>query len=190
MMKEIKGYFIVFVGGLIPELTLAYIVIRLTNEGWWVFWLTYIAIQVFYLIVWFFRSIVNSLLFRVYFKRQMIKDIFEGLVKWRYPIEDYVIYDKAVVERYFEDIVYEPQIQAETRINAGAVCTRLNVLRELGNYQGFLRVRKAAFEAVKNYFMKKDERIDPQRVVNFSTIKSTEELSSAMRSLKTADTTK
>ncbi len=141
-MKDITGFIIAFVGGLIPELTLAYIVMKLTDEGWSIFLLTYIAIQLFYLIVWFFRSIVNTLFFRAFFKRQMVKGIYETLIKHRYPIGDYVIYDKADVERYFEDIAYEPQLQAETRIHAGSICTRFNLLREMGKYQGFLRIRK------------------------------------------------
>lgn len=171
-MKDITTYIIAFVGGLIPELTLSYIVMKFMDEGWWVFWVTYIAIQVFYLIVWFFRSIANTLFFRAFLKRQMAKDFYETLIKHRYPIGDYDKVRYLGVERYFEDIVYEPQLQAATRINAAAFCTRLNVLRELGNYQGFLRVRKAAFEAVKKYFMEKDEHIDPQRVNDLRTIKT------------------
>jgi hypothetical protein len=165
-MKDITGFIIAFVGGLIPELTLSYIVMKLTDEGWSVFWLTYIAIQLFYLIVWFFRSIVNTLFFRVFWKRQMVKDLYEQLINYRYPIEGYFIYDKADVVRYFEDIAFEPRLQAETRINAGGIYTGFDIMRSVGNFQALFRVRKVAFEAVKEYFMEKDARINPQRVVD------------------------
>jgi hypothetical protein len=113
MKKEITSYVITFVGGLIPELTLAYIIMRITDEGWWMFWLTYLAIQLFYLIVWFFRSIVNTLFFRAFFKRQMVKSIYESLVKRQYPSQGYYMGNTGDVETFFEKISLEPQFQTE-----------------------------------------------------------------------------
>lgn len=175
-MKGITEFIIAFVGGLIPELTLCYIVMKLTGEGWSIFVITYIAILLFYLIVWFFRSIVGWISFIVYHKKQMVKGIYEELINHRYPIENYNVYDKAYIREYFEDIVYEPQLQAETRIHAGSVCTQFNVLLDMGKIQGFFRVRKATFEALNKYFSAKDPRIDPQNPIDFSKIKNAKDI--------------
>jgi hypothetical protein len=177
-MNDIRDHVIItFVGGLIPELTLSYIIMKIVDGDWSIFLLTYIAIQLFYLIIWFFRSIVNTVYFRAFSKRQMVKDFYELLIKYRYPIEGYFIYDKADVVRYFEDIAFEPRLKAETRINAGVIYGGFDILRVMGEYQVLFRVRKAALEAVKKYFMEKDARIDPQRIVDPSTIKTAEDLS-------------
>jgi len=176
-MYEIRDHVIItFVGGLIPELTLSYIVMKLTDEGWSIFLLTYMAIQLFYLIVWFFRSIVKTVVFRAFSKREWVKEYYETLIKYRYPIEGYSIYNKADVERYFGDITNDPRLQAETRINASIIWNGFDLLREMGKYQHFLRLRKVAFEAVKEYFMEKDARINPQHVVHPSKIETAEDV--------------
>ena len=98
----------------------------------------------------------------------------------RLEIGEYVIYDKADVERYFEEIAFEPQLHTDTRIHAGSICTRFNMLREMGKYQGFLRIRNVAFEAVKKYFMEKDSRINPQHVVNISNMETADDLAKVL----------
>jgi len=62
------------------------------------------------------------------------------------------------------------QHHVETRINAASYAAHFSLLRELGNFQGLFRLRKAAFEALKKYFNEKDERIVPQRAMKSSTI--------------------
>lgn len=94
----------------------------------------------------------------------MVKDFYEALIRHNYPIENHNVCDKTYAKEYFEDIFYDPQLQAETRINAGAFCTSLNVFLELGNLQGFFHIRKADFEALNKYFSAKDARINPQSV--------------------------
>lgn len=168
LMKHIAAFVISSVGGIIPELTLSYIAMELTGEGWLVFLLTYVAIQLFYLLVWFFRSLVNWFFFRVFWKKQLVEGIYEELVKRRYPNQGYFIYNTGDVEAFFEEITFESRLHTETRIHAASLCTRFNVLRELGNFQGIFRLREVAFEALNKYFKKKDGQIDSQRIVDFS----------------------
>ncbi|MDH3353253.1 MAG: hypothetical protein OEL87_02295 [Nanoarchaeota archaeon] len=180
-MKDITAFAITFVGGLIPETLLSYFVMKLSGEGWSVFWLTYFAIQAFYLIVWFFRSIVNWVLYRIFWKKSLVKGIYESLIGSRYPNEGYYLSSSGDVETFFEDITYEPQLSVETRIHAASLCTRFNVLHELGNIQGMYRLRKVAFEALSKYFNGKDCRINPQHIVDFNSIETAEDIVNAMK---------
>lgn len=180
-MKEISAFAITFVGGLIPEMLLSYFVMRLMGEGWSVFWFTYIAIQLFYLIVWLFRSIVSWVFYKFIWKTPLVESIYESLIERQYPNKGYCICDSGDVETFFEEMVFEPQLNIETRIHAASLSTRFNVLREFGNIQGLFRLQKATFIALKKYFNGEDSRIKAQIVVNFSSIETAEDIVNAMK---------
>lgn len=150
-MKNFTAFLISFVCGLIPEVFIAYVVMKLTDEGWSIFWITYIGIQVFHLIIWFFRSLVTWVFYNIFWKKEIVNGLYSCLNKYQYRTPLYVLNCGHDAEVYFEDTVYDPEIDPETRIHAGSVLTRITFLRELGHIQGLYRFRKAALHALRKF---------------------------------------
>lgn len=104
-MNGITKVIIHILGGFIPELSLAYIVMKLVGGDWLVFLITYIAIQMFYLIVWLFRSLVNWLFYTVLWRKQLIEGIYKNLTLRQYPNKGYYLSYPFDAETYFLEIV-------------------------------------------------------------------------------------
>ncbi len=149
MKLTYKEHLINFGIGLLPELGVAYLLMKLFNEGWDIYWIIFFSIQAFYFIRWLLRTVISKLMFETVYKSKFINSYYEKLVQNRFP-DPFEIYHEDI-ENYFEEIVCNESIKAETRISAASMLTSLRQWQDGGQIQVFLRMRKCAKLAVKKY---------------------------------------
>ncbi|MDP3259366.1 MAG: hypothetical protein Q8M34_02095 [Thermodesulfovibrionales bacterium] len=138
-----------FILGLIPELAISYLGMKLLNEGWTVFWIIFFGIQIIHLLRWGYKSLASWILFYFGLKSKLTEDIYSDLVKNKFPNPEKYSHPVLSLD-YFNAVAYDPEIDMDTRLVAKEIATTLENCQREGEIQRTIQWEKASETALKN----------------------------------------
>ena len=138
--------------GIIPDFVICYLIMKFLNEGWGVFWLVYIGIQIIRTLRWVYLKLADSILYRMKWKIEIKKGIYSGLVDKKFPNPKSFTYTST--ETYFNDVSRDSDAEWDTRLMAKEILTILESVRRLKGFQAYLQWEKSAELALSEYSKK------------------------------------
>lgn len=148
--KETVDWIIMFLSAMIPQPFLSYIVMKVLDEGWTIFWYTILAINVFQFILWSANTLVSTVIFKLYSKRRLVETVYADLVRLKFPTDDFFT-GPADPDIYYYDVAINDLIPANIRMKAVAYYNEICSIH-IG-LLGKLRFKKVHGEALSKYFM-------------------------------------
>lgn len=148
--KETVDWVVMLLSAMIPQPFLAYIVMKVLNEGRAVFWYTIIAINVFQFILWSANTLLSTVVFRLYYKRRLIESVYADLVRLKFPTDEFFM-GPDDPDLYYQDVAINDLIPATIRMKAVAYYNELCSIH-IG-LLGKLRFQKVHHEALSKYFI-------------------------------------
>lgn len=137
--------------GFIPDSIIAYVIMRLLNEQSWNFFIyVFLALQLFYLIRWVFRSIIGWINFRMH-KNELVNAIYKTLKDNKFPEPQVYDFDEKFPESYYRAILSDKDLPEEIRMITQATDTEIITMRNLGLIQPLFRLLNAHSESLKKY---------------------------------------
>ena len=88
MQSLARTYILNIALGFVPDVIVCWIAARLTDSGWFGFFITLLLLQATYLFFWFKNASWAWLLFWIYGKRQMAKTLENFFIDNRFPVPD------------------------------------------------------------------------------------------------------
>jgi len=125
--KETVDYIVFFASSLIPQPLIAYIVMKVLNEDWGVFWYTIVAINVFQLIMWTVNTLITALMFKIYFKNRLVENVYNELIEYNFPTSDFNP-GKGNSDTYYFEIATDSDIPCNIRIKATTYYNEFNAI--------------------------------------------------------------
>lgn len=136
--------------GLIPELAISYLGMKLLNEGWIAFWIIFFGIQIIHLLRWGYKSLASWILFYFGLKSKITEGIYSDLVKNKFPNPKGYLHN-VLSKDYFNDVASDSEIAIDTRLMAKEIVTILENFQKRGEFQDSIQWDKAAEAALKRY---------------------------------------
>jgi len=146
------NYAVSFLAGLIPEMAVAYFFMKMSNGGWATFWIAYFSIQVFYFIVWLFRTGVSWILYFAFGKREMVESFYQMLVKGKFPNPIHYYIEDGIT--YFEDVAVDAnneKLDPTVVQLAISVRSQMKTCDGLGQWRMLSQLKMAAKIAIERY---------------------------------------
>ena len=145
-----KLMIISFIFGLIPDLAISYLGMKVLNGDWSTFWIIFVFIQIIPILKWAYNSISSWIVFYSGLKDKIMDGIYSDLTKNKFPSPKDVHY--IVAHDYFQSVSDDPDIPIETRLSAKEIETILINFSRAGEIQTNLQWEKAADAALKKYY--------------------------------------
>jgi hypothetical protein len=143
-----RTYVLNIVLGFVPDLIVAWAVMRLTDNEWSSFWITLVALQAIYFFFWFKQALWSWLLFWIIGKWQMARYLENFFIESRFPPPDEYTID---LEDYFSGMVANEELDCDVRIRAAfenGTCNRMKVSQR---YSMVMQINSASKIALKRY---------------------------------------
>lgn len=148
--KETVDWVVMLFSAMIPQPFLAYIVMKVLDEGWAAFWYTVLAINIFQFILWLVNTLVSTVVFRLYYKRRLVETVYADLVRLKFPTDEFFM-GPDNPDLYYQDVAINDLIPATIRMKSVAYYNELCSI-----HTGFLakmRFQNVHYEALSKYFI-------------------------------------
>lgn len=135
----------------IPDSIIAYVIMILLYEQSWKFFIyIFLALQLFYLIRWFFQSIIGWINFKIN-KSLLINEIYKTLKENKFPEPGKYNFNEKFPESYYHAVLNDTNLSEEIRMITQATDTEIKTMRNLGVLQSLFRLLKAHTEGIQKY---------------------------------------
>jgi hypothetical protein len=143
-----RRYLLAMLLGFIPDLFIGYVVARQTDSGWSGFFITVLALQGLYLLLWLKNAPWGWLMFWLYGRRRIADHLENFFIESHFPVPGEYTSD---LDDYLNEIVNNEALDTKTRIKAAVELGTLNGYRNSGKLSVVLQVNIAARIAFKRY---------------------------------------
>jgi hypothetical protein len=150
MDPQARRYFLNIVLAFVPDLIVCWAAARLTDSGWYGFFITLIALQAIYFFFWFKNALWAWLLFWIYGKQKAAAHLESWFIDCRLPAPDKYITD---LDDYLSEISNNAALDADTRVKAAHELGTLNGLKTARKFSMLLQINSAAKIALKRLAM-------------------------------------
>jgi hypothetical protein len=148
MGPQARTYVLNMVLAFVPDLVVCWAAARLTDSGWYGFFITLIALQAIYFFFWFKNAPWVWLLFWIYRKRQMAARLENSFIDSRFPVPDEYTTD---LDDYLSEISNNEKLDSTTRVKAAFELGTFNGFKTAGKVSMVLQLNSAAQIAMKRY---------------------------------------
>jgi hypothetical protein len=148
MEPQARTYFLNAVLVFAPDLVVGWAAARLTDSGWYGFFITLIALQAIYFFSWFKKALWAWPLFWIYRKRQMAAYLENYFIDSHFPVPDEFTTD---LDGYLSEISNNEELDAATRVKAAFELGTFNGFKTAGRVSMVLQLNSAAQIAMKRY---------------------------------------
>lgn len=163
MEPKARTYFLNMFIASVPDLIVCWAAARLTDSGWYGFFITLIVLQAIYFFFWFKNALWAWLLFWIYGKQQMIAYLENWFIDSRFPVPSEYTTD---LDDYLSEISDNEALDATTRVKAAHELGTLNGYKVLGRISMLLRINLASKIALKRYARRIDKSSPPRALDN------------------------
>lgn len=140
-----------FLLGVVPEIAISYIGMKLLNEGWIAFGIIWGGIQIIHLLRWCYISLASWILFYFGIKSKIADGIYQDLVQHKFPNPKDISHNLFFSQDYFNDVAADSELSVETRLVAKEIGTILDHFHRSGELQTGIQWDKSARVALKKY---------------------------------------
>jgi hypothetical protein len=148
MNPETRTYLWGAVIGSVPDLVICWVAMRLTDRGWFGFFIAYAVLQAIYLFFWLKTALWSWLLFWVYSKKRLATHLENWFIDNHFPVPDEYTNE---LDDYLSEIANNKTVDASTRLRAAFEHGTLNGLKIARRHSMFLQVISAGKIAMKRY---------------------------------------
>lgn len=162
--KETVDFVIVILVSLIPPVIIAGVAAIIIDEGWKYFWWGIAVINIFYFVMWLSRTVVNLVLYKIYFHKRAVEKIFNGLEKDEFPAlpeGSFPIDDMTSEDVYLEYMACD-SLPCNVRIKSAIYWFEYSSLKSKGSLLNMWSLNKAHRAALRKYAAKYPDRV-PRR---------------------------
>lgn len=135
--------------GIIPDLIICFIIIKILNEEWETFLFIYLGIQIVRLLRWVYIILADSIFYRLKWKEEIKKGIYSDLVNKNFPNPK--SYEYLLTETYFSNVANDSDAECDTRLMAKEIVTTIESVRNFKGHQAYLQWEKSAELALSEY---------------------------------------
>jgi hypothetical protein len=132
----------------VPDLLVAWAVMRLTDNEWSSFWITLVALQAIYFFLWFKQALWGWLLFWIVGKRQSAPYLENFFIENRFPPPDEYTLD---LDDYLSGITFNEELDCNTRIRAAYENGALDGMKISRRYSMVMQLNSASKIAFRRY---------------------------------------
>jgi hypothetical protein len=136
--------------GLIPDLAISYLAMKLIHEGGKTLWLIFLGIQLIHILRGVYDSIGKWIIFYVWEKSHTAEAIYSDMVRNKFP-NPRQYPNSYVANDYFESVALAPEIPVDTRLMAKEISTTIKIALGEGGMQAVFRWDKIVNVALKKY---------------------------------------
>jgi hypothetical protein len=141
MEPKVHTYVLNVILAFVPDLVVAWAVMRLTESGWSGFWITLLALQAIYFFFWLKQALWGWLLFWIIGRQQMARYLENFFIESRFPPPDNYTLD---LDDYFSGIVANKELNCDTRISAAYENGTLNGMKVSRRYSLVMQLNSAS----------------------------------------------
>lgn len=165
--KDAVDFVISFATQIAPQMIIAFLVMIMIDDGWKVFWLSLVIVNLYHFYLWLMNTLITSFTFKYYFLKRLSDSILSCLELFDFPaVSDRVL----CLEKspYFspEDFYYHcymsKNLPCKVRIKAAAYCGEYKEATENGKIILRKRMNKVHWDALKRYAQKYPDRVPEQ----------------------------
>jgi len=138
-----------FLFSTIPDLAMAYVVMKHLNRESGTFWILFAGMQFLHMLRGIYTIVASSMIFRLTLKSQIREGIYSDLVKNTSPNPQDFRYTLA--DEHFYGVVNAPDLVVEKRLMVKEILTIIKTMHGEGIQRG-LQWNKAAVEVLEKYF--------------------------------------
>src|SRR5947209_1768269 len=148
MEPKVHTYVLNFILAFVPDLVVAWAAMRLTDNGWFGFWITLLALQGIYFFFWLKQALWGWLLFWIIGRQQMARHLENSFIERRFSPPDEYTLD---LDDYFSGTVTNEELNYDTRIRAAYENGTLNGMKASRRNSMVMQLNSASKIAFRRY---------------------------------------
>lgn len=148
MKPQSSQYVLGIAVGFVPDLVVCWAVARLTDSGWYGFFISMISLQIIYSFFWLKNAIWSWFVFWIYLKEKIAAHCENLFVDSHFPIPEEYTTD---LDDYLNEVSNNNTLDTAVRVKAAHELGTLTGLRSAQAFSLFLQVHVAARIAMKRY---------------------------------------
>lgn len=154
MEPQARTYLLNMLLAFVPDLVVGWIAARLTDSGWYGFFITLIVLQAIYFFFWFKNALWAWLLFWIYGKQQVAAHLEKWFIDSHLPVPSKYATD---LDDYLSEVSNNEALDANTRVKAAHELGTLNGYKGVRKISLLLQINLASKIAMKRYARREDK---------------------------------
>lgn len=149
--KDTVDILLLMLKNIIPELAIAYIVMKLYDGEWGLFWWVIAAMNGFYILMWAINTMITEISFRLYFRKRFADIAFSEFERLHFPAIMPGIIAIESPENIYAELAYNENYPCDIRIKCAAYSVEYNNLNSSASYLAIKRINQSHRDALTRY---------------------------------------